>query len=490
METSRTLLVWLRRDLRLADHTALSAALESAESVHLCFVFDREILDPLLEADATVASPGADRRVDFIWQSVAALASRLQAIGGTLHVRHAYARDAIPALAAELGVDAVYANHDYEPSAIGRDQAVRDALQASGRDLLTFKDQVVFERDEILTGQGTPFSVFTPYRNAWMKRLSEADLAERRVTLDRRLAKASVGEPTAMPSLESMGFRPTNLPELGIEPGEDGARRALDEFAQRIGRYRETRDFPSIRGPSYLSVHMRFGTVSVRAAARMAHQTMRADPGSAEGATTWLNELIWREFYFQILHHHPRVVDQAFKPAFDAIRWADDDALFQAWCAGRTGYPIIDAAIGQILHSGYMHNRLRMIAASFLVKDLGIDWRRGERWFARHLNDFDLAANNGGWQWAASTGCDSQPYFRIFNPVTQSQKFDANGDFIRRYVPALAKMSAKWIHAPWLAPAAELDRAGVRPGVDYPMPVVDHALARQTTLERYAAVRG
>jgi deoxyribodipyrimidine photo-lyase len=404
-------------------------------------------------------------------------------------VRHARARDAIPALAAQLGVTAVYTNHDYEPGALERDEAVRTALRDDGRDLISFKDQVVYERDEILTGQGTPFSVFTPYRNAWMKRLTDADTAERPVWLQGRVARAQPGEIAAIPSLESMGFTVTNLLGIGIEPGESGAARALSEFAERIGRYRETRDLPSVRGPSYLSVHLRFGTVSIRAAARLALQTMRADPNAAEGASSWLNELVWRDFYFQILHHHPRVVGSAFKPAYDAIRWADDEALFRAWCEGRTGYPIVDAAIHQILHSGYMHNRLRMIVASFLVKDLGIDWRWGERWFARHLNDFDLAANNGGWQWAASTGCDAQPYFRIFNPVTQSQKFDSAGSFIRRYLPVLAKLPAKWIHCPWLAPAGELALAGIRLGIDYPLPVVDHASARQTTLDRYAAAR-
>jgi deoxyribodipyrimidine photo-lyase len=489
MENHRRLLVWLRRDLRLNDHTALSAALDSGAQIELCFVFDRDILDPLLEPCAELSTPCADRRVEFIWHSVRELAGRIRELGGLLHTRHASAREAVPALAAQLGVDAVYTNHDYEPTAIERDEAIRAALRADGRELVSFKDQVVFERGQILTGQGTPFSVFTPYRNAWMKRLADHDIAERPVSLSDRLAPAPAASTDALPWLEAMGFAPTNLLAIGIEPGESGGTRALADFAQRIARYRDTRDFPSVRGPSYLSVHLRFGTVSIRAAARLAIQTMRADPDAADGASGWLNELIWRDFYFQILHHHPRVVDRAFKPAYDAIRWADDEALFRSWCEGRTGYPIVDAAIHQILHSGYMHNRLRMIVASFLVKDLGIDWRWGERWFARHLNDFDLAANNGGWQWAASTGCDAQPYFRIFNPVTQSQKFDAAGAFIRRYLPVLAKLPAKWIHCPWLAPAAELERAGIRLGIDYPLPVVDHASAREATLARYAAAR-
>ena len=518
----RTALVWLRRDLRLTDHAALSAALADGCRVHLGFVFDREILDPLpgqpgarpTDAEPAAESPAGrrqdgrqpglrhDRRVEFIWHCAAEIDAQLRALGGELHVRHARARDAIPALAAELGVDAVYANHDYEPAALERDQAVRAALAAAGREFLTFKDQVVFERGEVLTGQGKPFSVYTPYRNAWMKRLTDGDLAERPVRLDGRLAPDPARPPAmlgrvppgdvapGMPSLESLGFAPTNLRALAIEPGEAGARRALDAFAERIGRYRVARDFPGMRGPSYLSVHLRFGTLSIRTAARLALQTMRADPAASEGAACWLDELVWRDFYFQVLHHHPRVVGHAFKPGYDAIEWVDDENLFRAWCDGRTGYPLVDAAMAQIDRTGYMHNRLRMIVASFLVKDLGIDWRRGERHFADQLNDFDLAANNGGWQWAASTGCDAQPYFRIFNPITQSQKFDAQGRFIRRYLPQLANLSDKAIHAPWLASPDELQRAGVRLGDDYPRPVVDHATAREATLKRYGVVRG
>ena len=500
-------LVWLRRDLRLADHAALSAALDDFPKVHLAFVFDRDILDPLPGQEEARPSAGTstagrasgdpgrvanglrlDRRVEFIWRSLAELDARLRGLGGALHVLHGRPVNAIPALAARLGVGAVYANHDYEPAAIARDDAVRAALAEDERELRTFKDQAVFERSEVLTGQGKPFSVFTPYRNAWMKRLVDTDLAERPVRLEGRLAPASPG----LPPLESLGFSTTNLTELGIEPGESGAHRALADFAERIGRYRDTRDYPAVRGPSYLSVHLRFGTLSIRAAARLALQTMRGDPGASEGASTWLNELIWRDFYFQILHHHPHVVDHAFRPEYDAIRWVDGaegDALFEAWREGRSGYPIVDAAIMQIRRSGYMHNRLRMIVASFLVKDLGIDWRRGERWFADQLNDYDLAANNGGWQWAASTGCDAQPYFRIFNPVTQSQKFDAQGKFIRRYLPQLAGLSDKAIHAPWMASPVELASAGLRLGVDYPLPFVDHAISREATLQRFAAAR-
>jgi len=262
-----------------------------------------------------------------------------------------------------------------------------------------------------------------------------------------------------------------------------------------MGHYRETRDFPAIKGPSYLSVHLRFGTVPIRRLVREAQRIERhhgIGTPAGEGARTWLSELIWRDFYFQILHHHPRVEDQSFKPEYERIEWESGesgDALFAAWCEGRTGYPLIDAAIAQIRASGYMHNRLRMVTASFLCKDLGIDWRRGERWFAQHLNDYDLSANSGGWQWAASSGCDAQPYFRIFNPITQSQKFDPQGQFIRRYLPQLAGLSAAQIHAPWLVPVADQVRLGCVIGRDYPAPVVDHAQARLRTLLRYSVVK-
>jgi deoxyribodipyrimidine photo-lyase len=256
-----------------------------------------------------------------------------------------------------------------------------------------------------------------------------------------------------------------------------------------MDRYAATRDFPAAKGPSYLSTHLRFGTVSIRELVREA--AGRASAGS-EGAAVWLSELIWRDFYHQILFHHPRVTESAFRPEFADIEWFEGpqaDACFSCWCEGRTGYPLVDAAMLQLLRTGYMHNRLRMLSASFLVKDLGIDWRKGEAWFARHLNDFDLAANNGGWQWAASTGCDSQPYFRIFNPVTQSQRFDPEGKFIRRYLPQLQGLSAKDIHAPWLAKPLELAAAEVRLGENYPFPIVDHAAARALTLARFSAAR-
>jgi deoxyribodipyrimidine photo-lyase len=293
-----------------------------------------------------------------------------------------------------------------------------------------------------------------------------------------------------VPALAELGFQPTNLHTLRLPAGCVGAQELLADFLdERIDRYHDTRDFPAVKGPSYLSTHLRFGTVSVRQLAREAWA--RTQAGSA-GAQVWLSELIWRDFYHQVLHHHPRVVTQAFKPEYDRIRWETGkaaDALFAAWCEGRTGYPLVDAAMHQLNETGYMHNRLRMVVASFLTKDLGLDWRRGEAYFAEKLNDFDLAANNGGWQWAASSGCDAQPYFRIFNPVSQSEKFDPQGRFIRRYLPALAGLPDSALHAPWQARPVDLAAAGVALGRDYPTPIVQHDQARLRTLERYAVVK-
>ncbi|CAM2141444.1 deoxyribodipyrimidine photo-lyase [Pararobbsia alpina] len=555
-------LVWFRRDLRVADHAALYHALSRCQRVVCAFVFDTTILDPL---------PPDDRRVPFIHSSVVELDSTLRESGGGLTVLHGDPVSLIPALAKDIGAEAVFANHDYEPAAIERDERVSEALTVQSIAFFSFKDQVIFEKDELLTGQKRPYTVFTPYKRAWLAAVTPGALAPYAVddylhTLARppmlgghwfdpdgplaqrsrhvdpeRDDHASHGDPAGaarnahtrssdavgrshtnddphgarsgrarasahshhtnalpdqsrtpgIPSLADLGFADAQAPALPA--GSTGAYQLLDDFRNRIDDYQAQRDFPAIKGPSYLSVHLRFGTISIRALAREAHDAMRL---GNKGAETWLSELIWRDFYFQILYHAPRVgmpgAHEAFRPAFDAIEWETGpaaDANFAAWCEGRTGYPLVDAAMRQINASGYMHNRLRMVVASFLVKDLGLDWRLGEAYFEAKLNDFDLSANNGGWQWAASTGCDAQPWFRIFNPVTQSEKFDPRGKFIRHYVPEVAKLSDKDIHAPWRAKPEALSAAGISLGSDYPLPVVDHDVARKRTLERFSVVK-
>jgi deoxyribodipyrimidine photo-lyase len=494
-------LVWFRRDLRHTDHAALYHALKTARRVWCVFVFDTDILDPL---------PRCDRRVAFIRDSLVELdvalaelaarhapadGGRASASGASagLIVRHGHALTDIPKLAAALGVQAVFANHDDEPQALTRDAQVRGRLSDIGVALFTSKDHVVFERNEVLTGNDTPYGVFTPYKNAWLKKIEPfylkpypvAERAHKLATVPEAICP--VGQ-ARVPTLGDIGFEDPG--PLKVAPGMGGARALLDDFLDRMDHYDETRDFPGVKGPSYLSTHLRFGTVSIRELASLAWT--RAQAGS-RGAQVWLSELIWRDFYHQILFHHPHVVGGAYKREYDRIKWAkgkEAEAHFAAWRDGRTGYPLVDAAMRQLKQTGYMHNRLRMVTASFLIKDLGLDWRRGEAWFAEQLLDFDLAANNGGWQWAASSGCDAQPYFRIFNPVNQSEKFDAQGKFIRRYVPEIAALPDRALHAPWLARPHDLAEASdVVIGRDYPQPIVMHDVAREATLARYAVVK-
>jgi deoxyribodipyrimidine photo-lyase len=478
-------LLWLRRDLRVQDNAALAAALAQCTQVFCVFVFDSEILDPL---------PRQDRRVEFIQASLVEVDTALRQAASHaqagLIVRHGPARSEIPALAKALQVDAVFSSKDYEPQALARDAQVRQELLAAGVALVQVKDHVVFEEREVLTQTGKPYGVFTPYLRAWLAKMGEAPLPVHALPSPcLQLAARPAAYDKPVPTLQEIGFSPSNLHTLAIPTGMSGAATLLQDFVERMDRYDETRNFPAVKGPSYLGVHLRFGTVSIRSLVNLARQHVAQ--GSA-GAQTWLAELGWRDFYFQILANFPQVATHAFKPEYDAISWdegPDADALFAAWCDGRTGYPLVDAAMAQLNQTGYMHNRLRMVAGSFLVKHLGLDWRRGERYFALHLNDFDLSANNGGWQWVSSSGCDAQPYFRIFNPVTQSEKFDAQGKFIKRYVPALKALSDKAIHAPWLAKPLELQAAGIALGADYPLPVVDHAKARARTLLRYGVVK-
>lgn len=417
--------MWFRRDLRLRDNAALYHALKSCRKVQAVFIFDTCILGQLEDDN--------DSRVHFIHHAVSLLHEELVKMGSTLLVLHG---DPVK-LFAKLRPKAVFANTDYEPYGVGRDERVRARLAASGIPFHTFKDHVIFERNEIVKNDGRPYTVFTPYSTKWKSTLRESDL--RAFPVDQHYANLKKTAPAGIPTLADIGFQKSGLSFPTHEINHE-----------QIRKYHQTRDFPSWDGTTKLSVHLRFGTISIRTVARAAYELNG----------TLLNELIWRDFYHMILSHFPEV-DKAFKPAYDRISWRNNEDEFSKWCEGKTGYPIVDAGMRELNATGFMHNRVRMIAASFLTKHLLIDWRWGEAWFARKLLDFDLAANNGGWQWAAGSGCDAAPYFRIFNPMLQAARFDPQQQYIR-----------KWI--------LELNTPV------YPKPIVDHAFARQRALNTYA----
>jgi deoxyribodipyrimidine photo-lyase len=408
-------------------------------------------------------------------------------------VRHAVAQEEIATLAHALDAQAVFANRDDEPEALARDARALGALANAGIVFHTYKDHAIFDRDEVLAPAGQPFTAFEPYRRAWLAKVDDFHLKPYPV---RRHADALEPAPerfrAPVPALAGIGFEKTNLAGMGIPTGSQGGAALFNDFLRRIDRYATARDFPAVRGPSYLGVHLRFGTVSIRQLAGAAWMLSRqGDPGAA----AWLDPLIRRDFHFQLLAHHPHLTrggkSCSFRPEYDRIQWHHGkhaDGLFEAWRQGQTGYPLVDAAMAQINHTGYMHHRLRQVVASFLCKDLGIDWRRGEHHFALHLNDFEWASNNGNWQWASGSGCDAPPGSAISHPVAQSERFDPEGKFIRRYLPQLAQLPDAALHAPWLARPLELEAAGVRLGDNYPRPIVDHDEARERTARRYAVV--
>lgn len=466
-------LVWLRRDLRLDDNTALAHATNESDEVVVLFVFDTTILDGLADRD--------DRRVTFIYDSLVEIDTELRRRGSRLVVRHGDPIKEVPELALALHADEVRVNRDYEPYAKRRDATVADALAQHGIAFYDTRDHVIFDRTDVVTVSGGPYRVYSPYRRAWESRCasltgelpSDLNQAPR---LDRFVDASRLEGLSLDLALERLGFTRSNL---WLRSGTSGARMRLERFATRIEAYAEARDTPAVEGTSGLSVHLRFGTISVRELLRRA----RAIAGS--GSRAWIGEIVWRDFFHMILDHFPSVVERTFRSEFARIHWPGTDRDFDAWSNGTTGYPIVDAAMRHFRETGWMHNRLRMIVASFLVKDLLVDWRRGEAWFARHLLDYDLALNNGNWQWVASTGVDAQPYFRIFNPVDQSRRFDPDGSFIRRHLPMLERFSNRSIHFPGSASAGEQSMAGCVVGRDYPFPIVDHSVQRQRALNLY-----
>lgn len=434
MSSNERAVFWFRRDLRLQDNAGLFAALNSGLPVLPIFIFDKHILDALVEKK--------DARVAFIHRQLTELDAQLRAQGSGLLVLYDEPEKAWESLITQHDIRAVYTNRDYEPYARERDESLSRKLAEKGITLHLFKDQVLFEQDEVVKDDGNPYTVFTPFSKKWKLRLQQQGIPSYPSASYMRSFVSWQAPP--LPTLEDIGFLPVEsdfpLPEVSDD--------LISQYAQR-------RDIPSVRGTSRLSVHLRFGTISVRQLAKRALNL----------SETYLNELIWREFYMQILWHFPRVVNRAFKPAYDQIIWCNDETLFDRWCAGKTGYPIVDAGMRELNATGFMHNRVRMIVASFLCKNLLIDWRWGERYFAAKLLDFELASNNGGWQWAAGSGVDAAPYFRVFNPTLQTQRFDPQGAYIRKWVPEYGTPL-------------------------YPRPVVDFAESRKRCLEVYKSALG
>lgn len=422
---ANTTLFWFRRDLRLTDNAGLYHALRDHKNVLPVFIFDTKILNELDDK--------ADKRVQFIHHTLSDLKNQLEEIGSSLLVLYGKPVELFKTIAPKA---IIYTNHDYEPYARQRDAQVDAMLKKNGSVLKTYKDQVIFEKDEVTKDDGNPYTVFTPYSKKWKARLTpflcKSYPTEKYFNSFKKL------KPLPFPSLSEIGFT-----ETGAKFPERSIRHSI------IENYHKTRDFPSQPGTSRLSVHLRFGTVSIRKLVQIA----------LKKNSLWLNELIWREFYHTIFWHFPHV-EKAFKPQYDSIKWRNNEKEFEAWCEGKTGYPIVDAGMRELNETGFMHNRVRMITASFLTKHLLIDWRWGEAYFAKKLLDFDLAANNGGWQWAAGSGCDAAPYFRVFNPYLQTRKFDPDLKYIKKWVPEYDSFS-------------------------YPKPIVQHEFARTRVLKVY-----
>jgi deoxyribodipyrimidine photo-lyase len=459
---------WFRSDLRLRDNTALAAAVRHAERLALVFVFDERIL----RGDG-VGPP----RLRFLLGCLGRLTQELAARGQRLLVRRGDPVRVVPALLRELRADRVTWNRDPGPYARSRDTKVRRAAARAGVAVEEHEDRVVFGAEELRTQAGEPFRVYTPFRNAWWARFAREPREPGGALRLPPPVDGFGGEP--LPDAAALGAA-GEVPDLP-PAGEAAAARRLDAFLSGpAARYAADRDRPDRAGTSRLSPYLHLGAISARTCFARALEAEREEPAAAHGLRKWLDELVWREFFHTILEVHPRVVRRAFRPEYDALAWADDEAGLRAWCEGRTGYPIVDAGMRELAATGWMHNRARMIVASFLTKDLGLDWRRGERFFQQRLVDGDLAANNGGWQWAASIGTDAQPYFRIFNPVSQGERYDPEGAYVRRFVPELERLDARFVHRPWEAPS---------PPRGYPAPIVDHAQRRRLALRRYEAAR-
>lgn len=457
-------LCWIRRDLRLHDHAALTLATELADETAVVFVYDTVILDQLPDK--------ADKRITFIHQSLEEVDEGLKEHGSRLLTVIGDPLAEIPRLAKSLGVRHVVASHDDDPYALSRDKAVKKKLASLEIEFHTVKDHVVFERQEVLSKAKEPFRVYTPYSKAWFEKLTPEEISEHKPGLNKLVSTRALPEDArGNRPCKDLGFSKSTL---WLEPGTQGARRRLKDFVEvHLKQYADKRNYPGIDATSGLSVHLRHGTLSIRECFRAVRTH------HSRGASKWERELVWREFYHMILANFPEVGQgKAFRPEYNSLNWPGDPDDFTVWCEGRTGYPLVDAAMRCLNETGWMHNRLRMVTAMFLTKDLLLDWRKGEAYFAEKLLDYELASNNGGWQWSASTGADGQPFFRIMNPVLQSLKFDPDGRFIKEWCPELKGLEGDFLHWPF-------DKNGDRTletPADWPDPVVIHSEQRPKVL--------
>lgn len=421
---------WFRRDFRLHDNAGLYHALRENETVLPIFIFDKNILNRLEDK--------YDRRVDFIHQAITAINKELVLLGSSLKVFYNTPQEAFNTLIKEYSVKSVYTNHDYEPYAKERDEEIKQFLLKNNIDFKSYKDQCVFEKEEVIKDDGKPYTVFTPYANKWKKKLRA--FYYKPYPNEHYFSAFIKQNENSIPSLESMGFLKTDI----------SLPKKITVNDLLLKNYKDQRDYPAVSGTTRLSIHLRFGTISIR---QLVAKTLPL-------SETWLNELIWRDFYMMILWHFPHVAERSFKKEYDLIPWRNNEQDFESWCKGETGFPLVDAGMRELNATGFMHNRVRMIVSSFLIKDLLIDWRWGEAYFAKKLNDFDLSANNGGWQWAASCGCDAAPYFRVFNPTEQQKKFDPKFEYIKKWIPEFGTNN-------------------------YTLPIVDHAQARIRVIALY-----
>ena len=467
-------LCWIRRDLRLHDHYALSQALKNADETVIVFIFDEFILEKLHNKN--------DPRITMIMDALKEIEKTLQKHGSSLLIRYGNPVEEILGIIEDYKIDGLFFNRDYEPYAKKRDAEVERRVLARKKEVYTFKDHVFFEKKEVLNGSGEIYKVFTPYKNKWLEIFRSQDefIPDYHCNLKKLSPIKNPKNIIDHDWLHDIAFLET---DCVLKGGSKEALKRLEHFREFIANYKEARDIPALDQTSNLSAYIRFGNLSIRDMIRLSVEKKNS------GYETWLSEIIWRDFYHVILDAYPRIETHCFRPEYDSIKWLGLKSNFEKWCEGQTGYPLVDAAMRCLNTTGMMHNRLRMVVASFLTKTLLIDWRLGERYFAEKLLDYDLAANNGGWQWSASTGVDAQPYFRIFNPYNQSEKFDPKGIYIRQWCPELSRFSDKTIHSPHDTDMFEQAHAECVIGKDYPHPIVAYKQQRERALAMYKTVK-